>query len=33
MKKREEISGHEDGRGVGSPPVNLVIVGCKYDLF
>lgn len=33
FKRREENSGHEDSKSIALPPVNLVIVGCKYDLY
>jgi hypothetical protein len=33
FKRREENSSHEDAKSIAVPPINLLFVGCKYDLF
>ena len=33
MKRKEEVKGHEDVKGIAVLPVNIVIVGYKYDLY
>ena len=33
IKRREENNNHEDSKSIIFPPVNLIFVGCKYDLF
>ena len=33
LRRREENSSHEDFKSIALPPVNIVLVGCKYDQF
>lgn len=32
-KRKEEIKPHEDAKAITVAPVNIIIVGCKYDLY
>jgi dynein light intermediate chain 2 len=32
-KRREENTAHEDNKAITISPLNIVIIGCKYDLY
>jgi hypothetical protein len=32
-KRKEENAAHEDNKSITISPLNIVIIGCKYDLY
>lgn len=33
LKRRSESNAHEDLKALNFPPINIVFVGCKYDIY